>query len=240
MKFLIALFLSLPAFASAADDSSSLPFAVAHASEQATVTSRSLQEELDQFRAISQWQTATMQLASTRVKYEESKRDFDRAKALREAGTLTETAFAVVYYNHRVLEADLIRLPNEVIQAKMTAQFHMLRVLEEGNPGVDRRAELAQVMIDGLALEIQSLNKSLELASTAKDLSAAYLKHGQELFQKSALTKADLERREEADQIATLQVDNLNKQIRLAEMARVSFQDSQAKLSQTAQRAPGL
>src|SRR5271165_4340582 len=112
MKFVSLLLVVFPTFAFALEGDPSLPFDPAYAANQATVTSRSLQEELDQFRSITQWQTAKNQYESTQLKFEKAKRDFERAQSLRKAGTITEVALGRAYLNFRILQGEMIRLPS--------------------------------------------------------------------------------------------------------------------------------
>ncbi len=230
MKSIFILGLLITSSAFSAETKRTLPIEPVYASDQMTITSPSLQEELEQFRAISQWQLAKTQIDANRLRYDKSTLDLDRAKARLKAGTITEVAFGAVYFEHRVLEGEMIRLPNEMVKAQMAAQFHMLRVLELGNPGVDHRARLAKAIIDGLKLQITTLNSSLEVAKTASNLTQGYWERGKVLLATNAIAAVNLEKRELAAKTALIQIREITNQIELAEMALASFEKSSTRL----------
>jgi hypothetical protein len=231
MKLFIALFLAIPNFAFSAEPVPTLPIEPVYAADQSIITSLSMQEELNQFRSIGQWQTAVNHLEATQHKYEKAKRDFERAKLLREAGTITEVAFSQVFYEFRVQQGEMIRLPSEVIKNRVTAQFYMLRVLEEGNPGVDHRANLSQTVIDGVEAEIKLLNSAREVAVTANDLAQTSLSQGQILFAKKELSQAELEKRALIAQSASIQMREVTQQINLTKMALLGASKSKSRLA---------
>ncbi len=230
MKSLFFLAFLITSSAFSAETKRLMPIEPVYSGDQMTITSTSLQEELEQFRAISQWQLAKTQIEANRLRYNKSTLDLERARAMRKAGTMTEVAFGTVFFEHRVLEGEMIRLPNEMVKAQMAAQFHMFRVLELGNPGVDHRARLANAIVEGLKLQIATLKSSLEVAKTAGRLTEDYWERGKILVAANAITPANFEKRELAAKTASIQIEEIGSQIELAEKALTSFEKSSSKL----------
>jgi|GEM_PF-5174964 len=228
MKLILTGLLLISPLASADEDSAL--FAPALAADQGVVTSESLDKEFQQILALSSWQKAQDKLRVANLKFEQAKRDLARGKELRKSGTITESKFSGLYFDYRVLEVDMINLPIEVIKFRMTAQYHLLRVIEEGNPGVDRRKDQAKLMLEGAELEIKTLTASLELAQTAKQLAEGFVKNGKTLRATNALTASDMEKRELAYQSAVIHIEAIESQLKLARMARESFTRALARL----------
>ncbi len=230
MKLFFTALCLMPVLAMAAEDSAS--FKIVHAGDQQVVTSESLDKEFQQVLALSQWSKAQSKLKMTQLRFEQAKRDLERSKQLRTSGTITESKFSMIYFEYRTLEVDMINLPIDVSKYKMTAQYHALRVVEEGNPGQDHRLAQAQLMLEGVDLEIQTLTKSLELAGTAKSIAETYVKSGEKLRTREALSDADMERRQTTLQSTMIHAQDLEGQIELAKAAREGFSRTIARLKQ--------
>ncbi len=227
MKRLFALFACAPVVAMAMPD---MPIEPAHAADQAVVTSKSLREELDQYRAMSDWQKAQDEYEIGKKKLAQSKTDLEHAQTLRRNGAITEAALAETFINTEVLEGEVTRLQHEVQKAKSTSLFHKMRVIEEGNPGQDYRAQVSQVIVDGLHDELQSLKRLLEVARTANILVQKHLDNGKLLFAKNGLTKLELDRRTLATENAANKVQSVDHQVKMAEAALAAFENNQNML----------
>jgi multidrug resistance efflux pump len=230
MRVLAAVLILVVSAIANANDGEALPFTPRFAADQAQINSRSILEEIEQFRAIAKWENGRGELKTAKLKYEQAKREFERAKSLRDGGHLAETKFGLMFFEFRKIEDEIIRLPMEIVKAKAAAQFHMLRLLEEGNPGVDHKEEIATLVVDGLKVEIATLKSSLGLAQTAVGLTKPYYEKGVQLVKENALSEEQLERRGLAYRSAENQVEAISKQIKLTEMALASFENAKRRV----------
>lgn len=205
-------------------------FEVVHAGDQEVITSESLDKEFQQILALSMWQKAQSKLKMTQLKFGQAQRDLTRAKELRKSGTITESKYSSLYFEYRTLEVDVINLPIDVSKYRLTAQYHHLRVLEEGNPGRDHRLAQVKLMLEGTDLELRTLGESLKLAATARELADVFVKSGQRLKSTAALSAAELERREVVLQSTLIHTQELENQVELAKMARAGFERTAARL----------
>lgn len=218
---LLALLIIAPALASAQS---------VQASRQQVVNSLSLQSEFDQYRALSQSLEMETRYEVAQRKFTQAKMALERAKKLVKAGIITESKFALVYYEYRQIEADVITLPIEIAKAKLTAEFHQWRVLELGNPGVHHESEMVELMIKGLDSELETLNTSKELAITARNIAETYWQHGQRLSSKKVISSEQQELRETAYHNSNTLLKGIEKQIDLVKIARASLQESRIRV----------
>lgn len=231
LLFTLILLASISTFATA-EETAQLPFQPIRAADQPRRTSLALHEELEQLRAISQWQAARAKLEETQIKFQQAKAEYQRAQQRLKAGTLTSPVYGQILYTYRALEGELIRLPNDIVVAKMSAQFHGWRVMEEGNPGADYRLQIAQTMVEGLALQRQTLEAARAVAQTANALAQEHYADGKKLFAKKILSQALFELREVTAKAADVQLQEVERQINLVNLALESFNASLAALLQ--------
>ncbi|NJM09536.1 MAG: hypothetical protein HC883_01150 [Bdellovibrionaceae bacterium] len=225
MKFgLFSVILTL--LATVANAESELPFTPVNAADQKVITSKSIEEELEQFRYIAEWATAQAVYETNRLKFDQATKELDRAKTLLEAGTITSLKFSGILYQHKLLEGEMIRLSNEILKAKINAEFHRLRVLEEGNPGQDYKAELSQILVDGLLLDISSVTSQLNVARTSNEMASAHFNNGKALAASNRISKAELEQRQLIANTTATQVASLERQLRVIRIALTNFENN--------------
>ncbi|MGE3684183.1 MAG: hypothetical protein AB7G93_20875 [Bdellovibrionales bacterium] len=225
------LLLTGPGFAAAGGDQRGSPFVAAHAAGQNVITSQAMQHEIEQFRYLSELKTAQARNARAQLHLQQAHRDYVRAEALFRMGAISQVQFATAYFKYRTFETDVIRSAMEINKARMSAQFYKLRVLEEGNPGIDYRAQIAEATIEELKSEIESILSSLNLVKTGRQLAQQYLNHGQELLNKQALSPQAWEYRDVAFKDVLIEQQDLQEQLKLARETLASFELVKGRLA---------
>jgi hypothetical protein len=229
MKALLLAVLLTPFFTYADPDSVELPFEPAITSNQSEITPSGIREEVLQFRFIEQWKKANAHYAIVQLNFAQAEREYNRAKELHDKGIITEVKYAAAYLAYRTLQDELIRLPLEIVQTRVEAEFHRLRVIEEGNPQADHRARLLKLVIDGAHARLNAINSSLELAKLSNEFAQKRLEHGRELIVKRGITPQELEQRELAARTAEALVAEIEMQLEIVRMALPGFERSLAR-----------
>jgi hypothetical protein len=201
------LFLSIASFANEA------PFDPVFAADQKVITTATMESEMQQFRAISRWKASGARLDTAERKRDQAKIELDRIQGLFEKGQSTEANLNLAKFEYQNSVDRVTQIGNQLQHSKYDAIINRLKVLEDGNPGVDHRFEIAEASLQATKIELGNLEKNRDAATISQSYFETRFKNGKILFQKGVIAKAELERRELDYQNAVNQVQALDFEI---------------------------
>jgi hypothetical protein len=128
----------------------SLPFPPAYAADQKEITFNSLWQEINQFQQLGGHQNYKFQLLGRRHELEILKASFERAEILysKRQISLSEYSRRKVAYQTAQLRAE--EMESKVAMMRDYAEIAKLGIVDQGDPDVDLRGDIARKMKDTL------------------------------------------------------------------------------------------
>jgi hypothetical protein len=214
MMFPIVLLISgLLGFQNSFSAASESPFDPVFAADQKVITTSTMESEMHQFRSISRWKASGARLSTAERKRDQTKVELDRVQALYEKGKASEASLNLAKFEYQNSVDRVTQMNNLLQHSKYDAIINRLKVLEDGNPGVDHRLEIASASLEATKIDLGNLGKNREAAISSRSYYETRLKNGKILFEKGIISKADYERRELDYQNSVDQVQALDFEI---------------------------
>lgn len=216
VAMIVSLFLTI-SFGYA--EEASLPFPPEYAADQKEITFNSLWQEINQFQQLGSQQNYKYMLIGRKKEVEFLKNSFDRAQKLydKKEMSLSEYSKRKVNYEAALLRAE--ELENDVAMMQDYAEIAKLGIIEQGDPDVDLRADIAKKMKDTLTHQRSAYQKGLAAAELEKRYHSGRLAAAKELYDNGNLSLDNYERVELDLQRATTDVNSKSAQIRVLDSA---------------------
>jgi hypothetical protein len=162
----------------------SLPFPPAYAADQKEITFNSLWQEINQFQQLGGHQNYKFQLLGRRHELEILKASFERAEILysKRQISLSEYSRRKVAYQTAQLRAE--EMESKVAMMRDYAEIAKLGIVDQGDPDVDLRGDIARKMKDTLLHQRTATAKALSAAQLEKQYHAGRLAAAKELYDK--------------------------------------------------------
>lgn len=228
-KLLIAVLLSLDIFwfssvANAED------FEPVFAADQAVLTSRSQEFEVNQFRELARWRSVDDMVSSMEEHVRVASEEFERAKKLAESGAISKAELDSKKFEFDQVTSGLERVKLEQRQAEISTEISGLRVLEEGNPQVDFRLKIVSLRLEGVKLQKKSMNLNLNSSRRAEGYFEERYKNGIILVKKKIITKLEFEKRKSDYLDATNRVKVILHELESLELSIVGLEKSKDRI----------
>jgi hypothetical protein len=189
------------------------PFDPVFAADQKVISTSTMESEIQQFRSISRWNASKARLDTAERKRDQAKVELDRVQKLFDRGQTPESNLNLAKFEYQNSIDRVTQMNNLLEHSKYDAIINRLKILEEGNPGVDHRRKIAEAYWEAAKIELNNLFKSRDNAASSRSYFETRLKNGRILFEKGIISKADLERRELEYQNSTDQLKALEFEI---------------------------
>ncbi len=209
---------------------SEAPFDPVFAADQKVITTSTMESEMHQFRSISKWKASGASLSTAERKRDQAKVELDRVQNLFDKGQATESNLNFAKFEYQNSVDRVTQMSNLLQHSKYDAIINRLKVLEDGNPGVDHRLKIAEASLEATKIELGNLEKNKDAAISSRSYFETRLKNGKILFQKGIISKADLERRELDYQNSVDQVQALDFEILYSKEAIKGLELSYSRL----------
>lgn len=189
------LLLSEPGRATETGPDYEMPVYVA-AEDQKVITLDTIRLQSEQFYFESQVKTNLKRQQTAKLRLENRKRDFERAKRLRKSGGISGQTFALTRFLYRrakfqyeelILITDWLEKRNTSLQTRIRA---------EGNPDRDLRLSYARAKQAELIAHNKVLEQELQARGTTRAFRRIRFHSGEQLFKRKVIAKQEFEHRQ--------------------------------------------
>ncbi|NCN41138.1 hypothetical protein GW916_07790 [bacterium] len=166
-----------------------------YASDQPTLTSKSIEMESEQFRALGHLRMFKAKLTGAVERRDQAQKDLQRAEDLAKTGQISPAELESAKMHALDTEVQLGRCKAQVKQSESQFLTKKFKILEEGNPGQDHRKSIAEALLNSILVEQTHQKEAYEASKSTTAYFARRVESGKVLLEKKVISKTAYESR---------------------------------------------
>lgn len=195
------------------------PFDPVYAADQERITNLTLEFESAQFRAIGEWHAKLDEAELMAIKQRLLREELDRAEKIEKGMYISQETYEARLLAWERSRCDGKRLRKEAERAASRALVFKFRLLAEGNPGMDVRAQVVQAKVQELAANIEGMREDVRCEKISLEMKERKRENSRGLLEKGYISPARFAEIEFEAASAANRIQVLSHQIAMEEAA---------------------